>query len=136
MSDSSKFSGITTKLGLSPLEVPQVVHSKTGGLTIGIPKERTFQEHRVSLTPSDVRILTANGHKVIIETGAGKASFYKDQEYADSGAIISYDTKEVFKAETILKVAPPTLEEIGMLQTEQILFSPIHLPTLRKECIS
>ena len=48
MSDSSKFSGITTKLGLSPLEVPQVVHSKTGGLTIGIPKERTFQEHRVS----------------------------------------------------------------------------------------
>lgn len=135
MSDSSKFSGITTKLGLSPLEVPQVVHSKTGGLTIGIPKERTFQEHRVSLTPSDVRILTANGHKVIIETGAGKASFYKDQEYADSGAIISYDTKEVFKAETILKVAPPTLEEIGMLQTEQILFSPIHLPTLRKEYI-
>lgn len=131
--DESKFSGITTKLGLSPKEAPQMVANRQGKLFIGIPKEKTFQEHRISLTPGDVKVLVENGHKVLIETGAGKASFYKDNDFAESGAIISYDTKEVFQADVILKVAPPTLEEIDMLKMDQTLFSPIHLPTLKRE---
>jgi len=135
MADQSKFSGITTKLGLSPLEQPTMVGQQQGKLFIGIPKEKTFQEHRVSLTPSDVKVLVANGHKVLIESGAGKESFYKDHDFSESGAVISYDTKEVFQADVILKVAPPTVDEIEMLKMDQTLFSPIHLPTLKKEYI-
>ena len=135
MSEQSKFFGITTKLGLSPLELLQTVGSKNSSLFIGMPKEKTFQEHRVSLTPYDVKILVENGHRIIIETGAGKESYYKDHDFSEAGAEISYSTEEVFQADILLKVAPPTLDEIQLLKNDQTLFSPLHLPTLDKEYI-
>ena len=135
MSDSSKYAGITTKLGLAPMEATQMVGNKRGGLFIGMPKEKTFQEHRVSLTPYDVKILCDNGHRVIIEKGAGKESYYKDHDYSEAGAEITENVKEVFQADILLKVAPPTLDEIDLLKHDQTLFSPIHLPTLNKENI-
>ena len=98
MSDSSKYAGITTKLGLAPMEATQMVGNKRGGLFIGMPKEKTFQEHRVSLTPYDVKILCDNGHRVIIEKGAGKESYYKDHDYSEAGAEITENVKEVFQA--------------------------------------
>lgn len=135
MSEQSKFFGITTKLGLSPLELLQTVGSKNSSLFIGMPKEKTFQEHRVSLTPYDVKILVDNGHRIIIETGAGKESYYKDHDFSEAGAQISYSTEEVFQADILLKVAPPTIDEIQLLKNDQTLFSPLHLPTLAKEYI-
>ena len=60
------------------------------GLDIGIPKETTFQENRIGLTPSSVAYLTANGHQVVVETGAGKSSHFEDRLYSEAGAAVSY----------------------------------------------
>jgi alanine dehydrogenase len=70
------FEGIVTKLGLQPMEAPSMVAMRKAKLFIGIPKERSFQEHRVGLTPESVRTLIANGHRIIIERGAGFYSIF------------------------------------------------------------
>ena len=129
----SKFSGLVTKLGLSPLESPSKVANKENSLFIGIPKERSFQEHRIGLTPESVKILVDGGNKVLIETNAGKDSRFSDSDFSEAGAEISEDTEKIFQAEIILKIAPPTIEEIELLKSHQTVISPIHLPTLNKE---
>ena len=137
MSDEAirKFEGIVTKLGLSPLEAPSIIASKEGSLHIGIPRERTFQEHRVPLTPEAVKVLTENGHKVIVETGAGNYSHFSDREYSEAGAVISYDLKEVYSADIIIKITPPSADEADLMRMNQTLISPLHLPTLKGKVI-
>lgn len=130
-----QFEGIASKLGLLPLESPAMVSNKRGGLFIGIPKENTFQEHRIGLTPESVRTLVANGHRVIIESNAGFDSHFFDTDYSEAGAEISSSKEEVFKADIVIKVAPPQLEEINLMQLDQTLISPIHLPTIKREQI-
>lgn len=127
------FEGIVSKLGLQPKESPVMVANKPAKLFIGIPKERSFQEHRIGLTPDSVRTLVANGHRILIETGAGADSHLYDTDYSEAGAEIAESAAEVFKADLIIKISPPTNEEIGMMQTNQTLISPIHLPVLKKE---
>ncbi len=102
-------------------------------LFIGIPLESTHQENRVSLVPSSVATLVANGHRVVIERGAGEKSNFSDNEYSEVGAEIAYSRSEVFKADCLIKVAPPTLEEIELLHPNQMLISPLHLPYLTEE---
>ena len=136
MSEKGKqFEGLVSKLGLSPLEAPTKIGSKEGELFIGLPKERTFQEHRISLTPEAVHLLVSRGNRVIVETLAGSDSHFSDNEYSEAGAEIADGPEQVFKSDIILKVAPPTLEEIGFMGIDQTLISPIHLPTLEKEYI-
>lgn len=134
--EKSQFKGIVTKLGLQPMEAPTLVGNRAGGLFIGIPKEKTFQEHRIGLTPESVRVLVANGHRIIIESNAGFDSNFFDTDYSEAGAEITNDPAAVFKADIIIKVAPPQLEEISMMHYDQTLISPIHLPTIRKEQIT
>ena len=55
-------------------------------LFIGIPKETSFQENRISLTPEAVSVLVANGHKVVMESKAGEGASYSDRDYSESGA--------------------------------------------------
>lgn len=102
-------------------------------LFIGIPREITLQESRVALIPSAVATLTAHGHRVLIEMGAGKKSHYSDHEYSEAGAEIAYSPEQVYQANAIIKVAPPTLDEIEMMRPNQILISPLQLPTLSSE---
>jgi alanine dehydrogenase len=71
-SSSKDFSGIVTRLGLQPMESPVMTANKKAKLFIGIPKEQSFQEHRIALTPESVRVLVANGHRILIEEKAGK----------------------------------------------------------------
>lgn len=130
-----KFEGIVSKLGLSPVEAPAKIRQGQGNLFIGLPKEKTFQEHRISLTPEAVRLLVSRGNRVLIERGAGLDSHFSDNAYSEAGAQIADGPEEVFKCDTVLKVAPPTIEEINLMQTDQTLISPIHLPTLTKEYI-
>ncbi len=113
------------------LEIPL----KREKMYIGIPREITLQENRVALIPSAVATLTAHGHRVVIETGAGKKSSYTDHEFAEAGAEISYSPEQVYQAGVIIKVAPPTPEEIEMMHPNQILISPLQLPTLSDEYI-
>ena len=112
-----------------PQEEMLEVARKRGQLSIGIPKENTFQENRVSLVPDDVGLLINNGHHVIVETGAVKNANFQDNDYSEAGAQIAYTAEEVYKqSEIILKVAPPTLEEIEMMVPKQTLLSTLQLP--------
>jgi alanine dehydrogenase len=136
MADKKKdFEGIVSKLGLQPMEQPVMVAAKKAKLFIGIPKERSFQEHRIGLTPESVGTLVANGHRILIERGAGVDSHFADSDYSEAGAEITDSIEEVFRADMVIKIAPAQLEEIEMMRTGQTLISPIHLPTLKKEHI-
>lgn len=127
------FEGIVTKLGLQPLEQSALVANQKAKLFIGIPKEQSFQEHRIGLTPESVRTLVANGHRIIIERNAGWDSHFFDADYSEAGAEITDSKEEVFKADIIIKIAPPQLDEIELLQVGQTIISPLHLPTIKKE---
>ncbi len=121
---------------LAPQEERLVIPQKRNKMYIGIPKESSFQENRIALTPSSVAILTAQGHRVVIEALAGDKSNFSDHAYSEAGADIAYDKQTVFQANVILKVAPLTLEEIDYLKPNQIIISPIHLPTLSADFIA
>lgn len=108
---------------LQPKEALLGRGKKKGQLTIGIPKESSFQENRIALTPLSVGLLLENGHRVIIERGAGESSNFLDHHYSEQGAEIVYDKKEVFQADIIIKVSSPTLKEVEMMKNRQVLFS-------------
>jgi len=110
---------------------PEVLElsTKSQSLFIGIPNERAFQENRVPLVPEAVGLLVSNGHKVYIEANAGMSSAFTDQEYSDAGAKICYDVKEIYEADIILKVEPPTIEELDNFKHNQCLISALQLKT-------
>jgi alanine dehydrogenase len=121
-----------TKEQLLPQEETLEIARQKSQLFIGIPKETSFQERRICLTPDSVNTLTYQGHRVMIESGAGVSSSYSDKEYSDAGAEITQDTKKVFGCPMILKVEPPTLAEIEMLNPKSIILSAIQLKTRKK----
>lgn len=122
-------------IGLAPKESLVEVSRKKDQLFIGIPKERYFQENRIALTPGAISILVGHGHRVAVESKAGEGSHISDNDYSESGAEIVYNTKEIFQANIILKVAPLSQQEVRMLHANQIIISPIHLPTVTQEYI-
>lgn len=129
-------SGYAAQFGFQPLEKPAAISREEHKLFIGIPKEKSFQENRVPLTPDAVDVLVSNGHRILIETKAGEGAHFTDKDYAEAGAEIIYDPKKIFEAEVIIKVAPPLEEEMDLLKPYQILISPIHLPTITDHFIN
>jgi alanine dehydrogenase len=127
MSPKENMFSFAKSAGLMPQEEMLEVAHRKSSLYIGIPKEISFQENRVPLVPDAVGLLVANGHDVVVETNAGKAANFHDKDYSDAGAKIAYSTEEVYKADMILKVEPPSLEEIEMMQQRQILVSALQL---------
>jgi len=83
-----------TKQQLLPQEEKLEVGRQRSDLFIGIPKETSYQERRICLTPDAVNSLTSHGHRVMIEAGAGLTSSYCDKDYSDAGAEITHDTKK------------------------------------------
>lgn len=122
-----------TKGQLQPQAETLQIPRKGGKLFIGIPKEVTLQENRVALVPSSVATLVAQGHRVMVEAGAGMRSNYSDFKYSEIGAEIVQSKEEVFKADVLVKVAPVTFEEIELLHPNQVLISPLHLPIITEE---
>ena len=118
---------IFSSFGLLPKEEMLEVKPNFKQLQIGIPKESSFQENRVSLTPESVGLLVANGHSVIIEKGAGNASNFTDQQYIDKGANLVYSQEEVYKSNFILKIEPPTKSELDLMQKGQVLISAVQM---------
>ena len=112
---------------LLPKEEMLEIARKKGKLYIGIPKEISFQEKRVALVPEAVSLLVANGHRVKIESKSGELSNFSDAEYSEAGAEICHDRKEVFQCELILKVAPPSEEEVDWMPGNQTLISALQL---------
>jgi alanine dehydrogenase len=122
-----------TKQQLLPQEEKLEVARQKSELFIGIPKETSYQERRISLTPDAVNSLTAHGHRVMIEAGAGMSSSYSDKDYSDAGAEITQDTKKVLSCPIILKVEPPSMKEIEMMNPETLIISAIQLKTQKRE---
>jgi len=120
---------IFSSFGLLPKEEMLEIKPNFKQLQIGIPKESSFQENRISLTPDSVGLLIANGNSVIIEKGAGLASNFQDKEYTDKGAELAYSKEEVFKANFILKIEPPTQDELSLMQRGQQLISAVQIST-------
>jgi alanine dehydrogenase len=120
---------------LSPQEEMLEIPKKKGALFIGIPKETSFQEHRVALVPEAVSLLVANGHRVRIETKAGEGANFSDNDYSEAGAEISYDVKEIYQCDLILKVAPPSEEEVDMMPGRQTFISALQLSHQPKEIL-
>ena len=112
------------------------VEQKKSGLYIGIPKETTLQENRVALTPSSIQTLTARGHRIVVETGAGEQSNFTDHEFSEAGAEIAYTVEKVYQADVIIKVAPPTLDEIDYFHPHQIIISPLQAPIITEEYVN
>jgi alanine dehydrogenase len=97
-------------------------------MRIGVPKEIKIHEYRVGLTPDGASRLDREGHRVLVETGAGAGAGFDDAEYLAAGAEIVDDADAVFgSAEMIVKVKEPQLEECARLSSGQILFTYLHL---------
>lgn len=121
-----------TKAQLLPQEETLEVLRQKGELFIGIPKETYFQEKRVCLTPDAVSALTANGHRILVETDAGLGANYTDTDYSEAGAEITNDKAKVFGCPIVLKVEPPALDEIELLSPQSLLISALQLKTQNK----
>jgi alanine dehydrogenase len=117
---------------LMPQEEMLEVRKQKKSVSIGVPVEISFQENRIALVPEAVGLLVQNGHQVMIESGAGKAAHFPDNEFSEQGALIVSTAEEVFKADVILKVAPPVDSEINMMKNRQTLISALHL-TVQKQ---
>ncbi|ARV13242.1 alanine dehydrogenase [Gilvibacter sp. SZ-19] len=118
-----------TKAELLPQEEKLEIAQEHGELFIGIPKEVYFQERRICLTPDAVGALVSNGHKVLIESKAGAQASFSDKDYSEAGATITTDTKKVFGCPIILKVEPPTLDELEMINPNTTIISALQLKT-------
>jgi alanine dehydrogenase len=126
---------ITASFSYLPLEETLEIVPKKESMFIGIPREEDFPEKRVALTPNAVNVLVNNGHQIWIEHNAGAHAFYFDNDYSEAGAKICYDKKELFSAHVIIKTAPISDEEADLCQPNQMIISPIHIPTMTEESI-
>ncbi len=124
--DPGRFT-LTASSGLMPKEEMLEVSKTNQQLFIGLPAECTLQENRVALVPEAVARLVHNGHEVVVETNAGKGAHYEDKDFSEAGARIVYSSEDVYKAEIIIKVDPPTLEEINWMKPGQCLISALQL---------
>ncbi|QYA26308.1 alanine dehydrogenase [Gramella sp. MT6] len=122
-----------TKAQLIPQEETLEIYKRKGELFIGIPKETAYQEKRICLSPDAVAAITAHGHRVMIESGAGKWARFSDKDYSDAGAEITKDTRKVFSCPTILKIEPPSIEELSYINPQTILISALQIKTQCKE---
>lgn len=100
--------------------------------TIGVPAERTPGENLVALVPETVARLTKTGASIIIEQGAGVSAHYPDSEFQEAGARIG-NREEALGADVVLKVQPPSDEEIQAVREKAVLIgflSPLDKPSI------
>ncbi len=123
------------KASLYPQEQLMKVKTSHPAFFIGLPKEISLQENRISLTPDAVALLVNLGHEVWVETQAGVGSKFIDKQYSEAGAKIVYSPQEVYKADIILKIEPPTLQEMEYFKPGQTLICALQLGHLEKNFI-
>ncbi|BFO66906.1 MULTISPECIES: alanine dehydrogenase [Chryseobacterium] len=122
-----------TEEELMPKEEKLEVIKKGKQFSIGIPKETCLNERRTCITPDAVQVLVEHGHEIIIESGSGEGSFFTDLQYSESGAKITNDPKEAFGQDLILKVNPPTEDEIEYMKPNTYLVSALQINLRDKE---
>lgn len=124
---TTTFSQIAQETTLYPQEELVKTAKSKHSLFIGLPKEVAFQENRIVLTPQAVSLFVNNGHDIWVESGAGEGSKFTDHQYSEAGAKIVYSHEEVLEADIVLKVEPPTLEEITHIHSGKTLISALQL---------
>ncbi|KPE53063.1 alanine dehydrogenase [Chryseobacterium indologenes] len=126
MSTTNIFTPFTEE-ELMPKEEKLEVIKKGKQFSIGIPKETCLNERRTCITPDAVQVLVEHGHEIIIESGAGEGSFFTDLQYSESGARVTNDPKEAFGQDLILKINPPTEDEIDYMKPNTYLVSALQI---------
>ncbi len=126
---------VSSSFTYETLEETLDIKPKGAALLIGIPKENSFNENRIALTPEAVGVMVANGHRVVMETKAGDGASYNDKDYSDAGAKIAYDKKEVFECDILVKSAPVSEADCELLKPNQYIISPIHLAVMKRDIL-
>lgn len=126
---------VSSSLAYETLEETLDIKPKGEELCIGIPKETSFNENRIALSPDAVSVIIANGHRVFIESDAGIGANYTDKDYSDAGAKIVSDKKAIFECEVIVKSAPVSEDDCELLKPNQYIISPIHLAVMKKSIL-
>ncbi|GAA4783494.1 alanine dehydrogenase [Olivibacter ginsenosidimutans] len=119
----TELSNLARQAMMQPQEAMLETGKRKNSLMIGIPKELSFQENRIALTPLSVALLVENGHQIMLESGAGNGANFLDHHYSEQGAIIVHERERIYACDIIVKISAPTLEEIGLMKTGQVLFS-------------
>ena len=102
-------------------------------MKIGVPKEIKPQENRIGLTPESVKVLTSNGHDVLVENNGGFEAGFNNKQYKSAGAIIIDKAEDIFNdAEIIVKVKEPLSNEVKMIRENQIVFTYLHLAAAKE----
>lgn len=129
------FGDLARKASLQPQEKLVRVSDAMNSLSIGIPKEITYQENRVPLSPMAVQLLVDQGHSIQLESGCGEKANFTDLDYSSAGGEILVDKESIFKNDIILKVAPPTDDEIGYMKPNQILISALQMVRTKESMV-
>ncbi len=111
------------------------VKETSKNMSIGIPKEMILSENRVALVPNSIRSLIGHEHTILVESGAGTKSNFTDFHYSEAGAQVSNSRKKIFGSDIIVKITPPTIEELDYLKPGQTLITPLHLPYITEEYV-
>ncbi len=130
-----QFSSFFARESLEPQPETLAIDRSESELFIGVPLEITPYENRVALVPHSVQSLIGHGHRVIVQQGAGEKSNYSDTDYSEAGAEVVATAEEVYKADIVIKVAPPSVEELSLFHADQILVSPLQIPIISQEYI-
>ena len=97
-------------------------------MRIGVPKEIKPQENRIGLTPDSIKILTSNGHEVLVQNNGGFEAGFENDQYLKAGAKIADTAADIFNdAEIIVKVKEPQKVEVDMIRENQIIYTYLHL---------
>lgn len=123
---------VSTSFSYETLEEKLDIKPKGESLCIGIPRETSFNENRIALTPEAVGVIIANGHEVVVESNAGNGANYSDKDYSEAGAKIVYDKKEIFNCAVIVKSAPVSEEDCELLKPNTYIIAPIHMAVMKK----
>jgi len=126
---------VSPSITYDTLEETLDIKPKGTKLFIGMPKETSFNENRIALSPESVGVLVANGHRVLIETKAGLGASYTDKDYSEAGAEISYDKKAVYSCDVLVKSAPVSESDCELLKPNQYIISPIHITVMKREIL-
>jgi alanine dehydrogenase len=117
---------------LLPQEEKLAITRSDSRLFIAFAKASSLQERRAPISPAGVAVLVSNQHTVLVESHLGDEAGYPDQLYAEAGAIVTADLKELYAASVLVKVDPPSEEEIKRMRNGALLVSALQIKTRKR----
>ena len=105
-------------------------------ISIGMPHDVHDDEKRIALTPEAVKILTDTGNEVFLEANAGQDAGFADRDYSDNGAVVVDTQQKVYDCDIVIKIAPFTEKEAGLLKGNQVVISFMNAATMREETLT